>query len=528
MLKLRIDPERIDPDTSPAWRWDGTSYVTGDGGSRVTPHAHRLVEQVAATDGTRTVIIVRERVPGRPVTSPVPLPVTAGELEEITAQARRWPVDHVLIETAAHRPVRITAGAVRSTPLFLAHRSGTLHGSWDIADLQPFAAGLNPREATRLLIYRPRYSIDTAFGGIWRLTERATATFGGDLVIGYPDPVLHAQPRDLADGADVLAAFTNGIDAALAARPLAPAETVCHLTGGLDSGSIGTRVADRWPGQVNTATLIIVGPGRRQQIRRRAEILTKVPFGPHDLRLDTQDRLMFAPADARVRGKLVSPYDEPLYEHFTDLNTQIAALGAHTVVTGLGGDEMVAVGSAESAQAAADKADNYELPWLGARACAAIEYGDDGIAPPAMAGGITLLAAECVAPPLLRAGLWPVHPFMHPALVELGDRLPYFWRDLKQLQRRHLATFGLSHDACNPKERESFAELVEESLTLHGVPLLRRILDEGSPLIEAGLIDPDGLKASVVDLETGPYTEEPYSKLIEVITLDQAAQAFLP
>ncbi|WP_344943303.1 hypothetical protein [Actinomadura miaoliensis] len=229
-----------------------------------------------------------------------------------------------------------------------------------------------------------------------------------------------------------------------------------------------------------------------------------------------------------MRGELVSPYDEPLHEHFARLNAQIAATGAHTVVTGLGGDEMVAVGSAESEQAAADKRDDFTLPWLGPRARAAIEYGDDGIAPPAIAGGITLLAAECVAPPLLQAGLWPVHPFADRALVELGDRLPFHWRELKQLQRRHLATFGLSHDACNPLVRESFAELVEESMTVHGLPLLQRLLDEGSPLIEAGLVDPDGLAGAVQEVANGFYKEEPHSKLVEVITLDQAARAFLP
>ncbi|XVQ11253.1 asparagine synthase [Spirillospora sp. CA-255316] len=517
---------RIDPNASSAWKWTGTSYVTDDGG-RVTPCAHPMVEQAAATDGARTIIVVRERVPRRPAASPAPTKVTATELDEITAAAQRWPVDHVLIETTPHRPLRVTAGAARSTPLFLAHQAGVLHGSWDMADLQPLAAGINPKEATRLLVYRPRYATDTPFSGIHRLTERATATFGGDLVIRYPDPVVHARPRDLADGADVLAAFADGIDAALEARPLEPAATVCHLTGGLDSGSISTRMAHRWPDQVNTATLIIIGPGRRQQIRRRAEIRSRLRFGPRDLCLDTRDRLMFGPDCGRVRGELVSPYDEPLYQLFTDLNAQIAALGAHTVVTGLGGDEMVAVGSPESAQAAVDKAENFDLPWLGPRARAAIEYGDDGIAPPAMAGGITLLAAETVAPPLIREGLWPVHPFTHRALVELGDQLPFYWRELKQLQRRHLATFGLSDDACNPTERESFAELVEESMMVNGLPLLRRILHQGSPLCEAGLLDPDGLKSAVSELEAGHYREEPHSKLIEVITLDQATRAFL-
>ena len=101
-------------------------------------------------------------------------------------------------------------------------------------------------------------------------------------------------------------------------------------------------------------------------------------------------------------------------------------------------------------------------------------------------------------------------------------------RRLNGNQRRHLATFGLSDDACNPKVRESFAELVEQSLLVNGIPLLHRILDQGSPLIEAGLIDPDGLKAAVIELETDPYSEDPWSKLVEVITLDQAARAFLP
>jgi asparagine synthase (glutamine-hydrolysing) len=394
--------------------------------------------------------------------------------------------------------------------------------------LRPFTAGLNPKEATRMLAYHPRYSCETAFTGIWRLTERSIATFSGDLYIRYPDPVPHAAPRELAGGADVLTAFAHAIDAALDLRPLDPAVTVFHLTGGLDSGSIAVRAARRHPGMLNTATLVITGPGREHQVRRRLEILGRVPFGPHDIQVDTRERLMFGPDCDRSLGGLVSPYDEPLYAHMTTLNTRIAALGGRAVVSGLGGDEMVAVGSAESEQAALDKTENFDLPWLGPLARAALPYGDDQIAPPAMAGGITLLAAECVAPPLLRAGLWPVHPFAEAPLVILGDQFPFHWRELKQLQRRHLAAFGLSEDACNPRVRESFAELVEQSLLVNGLPLLQRILHQGSPLIEAGLIDPDGLKTAVTELENGPYREDPCSKLVEVITLDQAARAFLP
>lgn len=517
----------IDPDAPQDWTWEGTRYAA-PGGGVIEPYAHPMTEHATVTDGTRTAIILRERVRHRPGLRPEPVKVAPRELDQVTALARQWPADYLLVETERHRPVRVTAGAARTTPLYLAHSGGVLHGSWDMGRLRPFAAGLNPKEATRMLAYHPRYSYETAFTGIWRLTERAVATFGGDLYIRYPDPVLHATPRGLADGADVLAAFAYGVDTVLGLRPLDPAATTFHLTGGLDSGSIATQATRHWPGRLNTATLVITGPGREHQLRRRSEILDRVFFGLHDVQVDTAGQLMFGPDCDRIRGDLISPYDEPMYAHMTELNARIAALGARVVVSGLGGDEMVAVGSAESRQAALDKTEDFNLPWLGSVARAALPYGDDQIAPPAMAGGITLLAAECVAPPLLRTGLWPLHPFAEPPLVTLGDQLPFHWRELKQLQRRHLATFGLSEDACNPRVRESFAELVGRSLLANGLPLLRRILDQGSPLIEAGLLDPDGLKAALAELEDGLYSEDPWSKLVEVVTLDQAARAFLP
>lgn len=44
-----------------------------------------------------------------------------------------------------------------------------------------------------------------------------------------------------------------------------------------------------------------------------------------------------------------------------------------------------------------------------------------------------------------------------------------------------------------------------QSLLATGLPLQQRVLDEGSPLIEAGFIDPDGLEAAVIELGTDAY-----------------------
>ncbi|MDS1270722.1 hypothetical protein RIF23_10465 [Lipingzhangella sp. LS1_29] len=128
-----------------------------------------------------------------------------------------------------------------------------------MADLRNHVTGINPREAARLLIYRPRYSTDTLFRGVHRLTERAVAHFGEHLWISYPEPAIHSTPRELASDADVLGAFVGTMDAAMDRRPWADETTLLHLTGGFDSGTVATRAAERHPGRFSTATLLIGG-----------------------------------------------------------------------------------------------------------------------------------------------------------------------------------------------------------------------------------------------------------------------------
>ncbi|MEV0036801.1 asparagine synthase-related protein [Streptomyces sp. NPDC050804] len=524
MLTLRLTPY-----TSAGWVYQDARYTTADHTGEITPYSHPMLEHLAVTDGTRTLLVTRERVAGRPVSEPQPRAVDPATYDRARAAALIWPTDFVLVETAPNRPVRVTTGAARTSPLYLAHHGGVLHGSWDMGDLRPFATGLSSREAARLLIYRPRYGTETLFKGIRRLTERATASFGGDLHLHYPEPALHRFPRPLADGADVLAAFTEAIDNALDLRPFDTGSTVFHLTGGFDSGTIATRAAQRFPGRLDTAALLVTGAGRSQQIRRRKEMLTRLPFGQHDHLIDCRTSPPLHPACARVQGQLISPYEEPLHLPFARLAALLADHGTRTVVTGLGGDEMVALSPHESTAAALANAHITEkLPWLGPNARTALDYSDDAIAPPAQVNSMTLLSLETTAPPLLRAGIWPLHPFTDPAMIRLGEELPIHWREFKALQCRQLTSLGLSSDVTHPVERESFVWLVQHSLTTYGIPLLNGMLAEGSPLIDAGLVDPDGLRRTLDEITGQPYDEEFHAKLLQVIDLHLAATAFLP
>ncbi|KWX02635.1 asparagine synthase [Carbonactinospora thermoautotrophica] len=521
MIKLRLTPYA---DTT--WSWDGTRYTTAGRSSEITPFQHPMLEHLAVTDGTRTLLVFRERVAGRPPCDPATRPLSAADYDRARALAAQWPVDYVLVETAPRMPVRVTAGACGIAPLYLAHDASSLYGSWDMADLRNHITGLCAREAARLLIYRPRYGSETLFRGVHRLTERATAFYGGHLHLHYPEPALHGTPRKLAPDADVLGAFVQAIDNALDLRPLDLASTVFHLTGGFDSGTVATRAAQRYPGQVHTAALLIGGPGRAQQIRRRKEMRTILPFGERDDLVDAMQDAPLHPDCARVRGELISPYEEPLHWPFTRLAGILAGHGVRAVVTGLGGDEMVALSQEEYPHRSMGEITDA-LPWIGERARQALEYADDAIAPPAVVNSMTLLALETAAPVLLRAGIWPVHPFTDPGMVQLGEWLPMHWRELKQLQRRQLASLGLSTDVTQPVERESFAEVVQHTLTTHAQPLFARMLREGSALFDAGLVDPDGLRQAVTRVRDGRYSEDDDAKLLEVIHLHLATQAFL-
>ncbi|MBH5335072.1 asparagine synthase [Streptomyces pactum] len=516
----------LTPYADTTWAWDGIRYTTGDGSSELRPYPHPLLEHVAITDGSRTLLVVRERVAGRRVADPNPQTVSPDAFDTARSLVGAWPADHVVTETAPDEPVRVTTGPCGTAPLYVAHDRRSLFASWDMADLADHARGLNAREVARLLIYRPRYSTETVFVGIHRVTERCTAFFGGHLYLSYPEPALHGGPRELAPDADVLAAFVRAMDDALDLRPLDPATTAFHMTGGFDSGTVATRAAERYPGRFSTGALLIGGPGRVSQVRRREEILRALPFAGTDHLVDAVENLPLGPACARVRGELISPYEEPIHLPFTLLTAELAAHGARAVVTGLGGDEMVALSQEEYPHKSMGEAGDA-LPWVGERAWQALEFADDAIAPPAVVNSMTLLSLETTAPVLLRAGIWPVHPFADPGMIQLGEWLPFHWRQLKQLQRRRLASLGLSPDVTQSRERESFAEVVQLVLTSAARPLFREMLKEGSELFDTRLVDPDRLRTAVRGLSAGGYQEEDHAPLLEVINLHLATRAFL-
>src|SRR5699024_563390 len=234
------------------------------------------------------------------------------------------------------------------------------------------------------------------------------------------------RPRDLAPDADVLGEFVRTMDTAMDRRPWAEPSTLFHLTGGLDSGTIATRAAERHPGRFATSTLLGGGRGRDTQHRRRAQVRTALPFADAEIRVDGMSALPLSRECVRSTGALISPYEAPIHLAFSEMARAVAKTGGRTVVTGLGGDEMVALTQEERP---GDKdsvgAPSSPAPWIGAQGRQMIALLNDGIAPPALVNSVTLQTLETTAPVLLREGLWPVHPFTDPGMVKFGEQLPF-------------------------------------------------------------------------------------------------------
>lgn len=193
MLKLEIDVRNL----GVSWAWSGRAWQCG--GSWIEPFAHPNLEALFITDGTAWCAAVRERLRNAPVVSARPSTVTCTEYRRRIADLCCWPGDFVLIEGRGGR-VRLSAGVQGVAPLYVTSRNGQLAGSWNLTDLRGrFTAGrFAEREMARLLTLRPRYTHETVFAGVHRLTERATATWHGtDLTVQYPPDAEHTTAREL-------------------------------------------------------------------------------------------------------------------------------------------------------------------------------------------------------------------------------------------------------------------------------------------------------------------------------------------
>ncbi|MFJ9540622.1 asparagine synthase-related protein [Streptomyces sp. NPDC101225] len=401
--------------------------------------------------------------------------------------------------------VQVSAGVFGTSPLYLVAAGEDLYGSWDLADLRPHLRPdrLNPRTVARTLTRRHRYSSDTLFDGMYRLTERATAVFTtAGLAILYPEPAQHVlEPRRLRAGVDPVEAFDALLTEAVAGWRSTVSCVGVEVSGGADSGNVALSTAAAGFSSVHTFGLLMGGRiGWVQQERRRI-LVDHLEL--RDTTVPAMQYPPFMPGGVRRRGAPHDPAGAFYQEAFDVLRGRVAAHGCEVIFTGGGGDEVNACHSRTNVQL--PKAN--PIPWLGNKAVEALVQVDENLAPVPVLPVPTLMAFGLHNPAYLRHGIWPVAPLVHPRVVRFMEQLPHEQKQGKAMFRNRLRRAGLSDSVAAPAEPENFLAVMESGLRSYGLPLLDDMLRE-SMLVDLGYVDPVALAQARDHAERAPVVPD--------------------
>ncbi|MFD9629817.1 asparagine synthetase B family protein [Streptomyces violascens] len=414
---------------------------------------------------------------------------------------------------------QLSAGVFGTAPLYLMVAGEVLHASWDLADLYPLLRTdrLVPRAVVRALTRQHRYTADTLFEGVYRLTERAAAVFtSAGLTVTYPEPAEHVlEPRALVRGVHPLDAFDSLLLEAVHGAPAATGRVGVELSGGADSGNVAMSVSMAGYDQAHSFGLLMGGSlGAQQHDRRRALVDC---FGFQDTAIPAMQHPPFVPGGVRARGLPHDPAGAFYQEAFDAVREQVAARGCEVIFTGSGGDEINSHHSRTSTVLPPPE----PVPWLGSKATEALADVDENLAPIPVLPVPTLMACGLHNPGYLRVGVWPVNPLVHPRIVRFMEQLPVEHKRGKALFRERLRRAGLPESVASPSEPENFLGVMEYGLRTYGLPMLGDMLRE-SVLVDLGYVDPVALSRAREHAEHAPVVPD---LLCDVIALEMGLRS---
>src|SRR5215470_4299832 len=371
MLSCRIDLRDASADR---WRWHGGKLVRG--ASWVRPVIHPTVLVTVSQDADRTRLVIQERAYQDHATDADIAGVANGgdQLEAVVGSGS----------------ARFTAGVGGTAPLYLTMAGGIVYGSWHLPDLRRHTntERLLDRAVARVLTRQLRYSSDTLFQDIVMVTERATATATpAGITVGLPPAAQHViaarQPRG---GTNVVEAFETLLASAVS-RAVPPGMRIgIELSGGVDSANVALTLA-RHATAITCFGLLLddltdIRGEQGQDCRRQAVVSM---LGLPDITVQASKHPPFVPGGIRCRGVAHDP-GAAFYREAFDALRDAAAGNVDIMMTGLGGDELLALPATETAARSPRIAPNVnqrstDVPWLGPRAQVALADVNTNLAP---------------------------------------------------------------------------------------------------------------------------------------------------
>ncbi|MDT9697088.1 asparagine synthase [Streptomyces sp. P17] len=413
--------------------------------------------------------------------------------------------------------VRLTVGVFGSAPLHLVAKAGVLHASWDLAELRPYLRPerLVPRVVARTLTRQHRYTSETLFEGVYRLTERATAVFtSSGLAIRYPEPAEHVlEPRPLRSGVDPLTVFDELLTNVVREAPTATGCVGVELSGGADSGNVALAVRAARFDETYSFGLLVGGALGAQQRERRQVLVDHCGF--RDTAIPAMQYPPFAPGGVRALGKPHDPAGAFYREAFDVVREQAANRRCEVMVTGSGGDEI----NAHHSRKEAELPPAEPVPWLGSKATQALGEVNENLAPMPVLPVPTLMAFGLHNPGFLRSGTWPVSPLVHPHMVRFMEQLPHEHKRGKALFRDRIRRAGLPEWVAAPTEPENFLGVLESGLRSYGAPILGDMLRKSVLVdLQPGMVDFAHQVRPALDIRAGDMRTVRLGRRTDVVT----------
>ena len=292
MLSMRL---RLSDLQEPKWRPQGGRWINGE--SWIEPaNVSTLVMEVNDDQAPRVRVRVKE--------------------------CKRGEEDFVAL-TMEPGEACLSSGVFGTAPLYLVEKAGELYASWDLTALRSHlrADRLVPRVVARTLTRQHRYTSETLFEGVYRLTERASATFtSSGLGIRYPEPAEHVlEPRTLRPGVDPLAVLDELLTDVIREAPTATGCVGVELSGGADSGNVALAMKAVCFPEVYSFGLLVGGSTGRQQSDRRRALVEHCGF--RDTATPAMQHPPFCPGGVRTLRK---PHDPAgaFYQEAFDVSTR--------------------------------------------------------------------------------------------------------------------------------------------------------------------------------------------------------------
>ena len=324
-----------------------------------------------------------------------------------------------------------------------------------IGKQQPLS--LDPQGIYDLLSFNPQLELRSLVVGIKILKENQVLKWEQGKITTCQRVPLEQQVISFQD-CNTIETVTNHLTSEIDAHVqtisqfIPPAQQCCTLSGGVDSAIVSHRAAIQY---IPTFVSIqMIGPKRDVQTESLVELHSCLGGNQFVTSLEVSPLL-----DSQFTCSQLDPYTDPYSHVIQPLLSKMRQLDSCVVYTGLGADDSYYQFNSQSytqekVQQVAEISNYFLLPWQ-----RKTETKRHSLLPPILSN------SQLVYTPQWRMhGIWPVSPFISPALISLSAQIPTKFKEQKQLLRSYVTdTMSCPKTAMAPSV--GFSEYFFTSLT---------------------------------------------------------------